>query len=112
MQIVPKDIGEANICNDIVKIRVDKSKIDPYYVFAYLSSELGQMQIRSRISGSTNEHLSPLAIEDLDIPIPSEDKWKNIAKLYKEGLDHLYIVDKNCSKGRNELQNIIGKLFN
>ncbi len=110
--IVPKDIGEANICNDIVKIRVDKNKIDPYYVFAYLSSELGQMQIRSRISGSTNEHLSPLAIEDLDIPIPSEDKWKNIAKLYKEGLDHLYIVDKNCSKGRNELQNIIGKLLN
>lgn len=99
--MVPQDIGEANICSDIAKIRIDKSKIDPYYIFSYLSSDLGQLQIRSRISGSTNEHLSPLAIENLEIPILTKSAQKKIAKNYKNIMEKIKNARKETEIGKN-----------
>jgi len=98
--MVPEDIGEANICSDIAKVRVDKSKIDPYYVFAYLSSELGQLQIRSRISGSTNEHLACLAVEELEIPLLPAKIRNEIAAEYKSAMESLRKAREATRKGK------------
>jgi len=106
--LVPTDIGEANICSDIAKVRVDANKADPYYVFAYLSSELGQLQIRSRISGSTNEHLAPLVIENLRIPLPPEEIRNKIGELYRVGLEQLEEVRQKAMEGREMLQGVVG----
>lgn len=83
---VPSDIGEANICGDIARIRVDPTKANPYYVFAFLTSALGHRYLRSRISGSTNEHLAPQAIESLLIPMPSEATQLSIGREYEKSL--------------------------
>lgn len=106
--MVPDSIGEANICSDIAKIKIDSGKIDPYYVFGYLSSELGQLQIRSRISGSTNEHLSPLAIEDLEIPLPSEETVNQISSKYQTTLRSIEAIVNNVSTAQEIVREVIG----
>lgn len=50
--VVPKDIGEANIDQNIVKIEVDSSKILPEYLSNFLNCDLGQHQMHRKMTGS------------------------------------------------------------
>ena len=66
--VVPEGVPEGlNICSDILRLRL--ADVDPYYVAAFLTSDLGQRQLYANISGSTNEHLDPEALEFLQVPL-------------------------------------------
>jgi type I restriction enzyme M protein len=84
--IVPPKIEEANICSDIVRLHIDKKKINPYYVLTFLNSNDGQIQILKQIYGSTNKHLDIDGLKTIIIPLdPNYEKLamqlKNIEKL-------------------------------
>ena len=40
--IVPKGFVEANMNQNFVKIEIDKNKISPYYILAYLNSKIAR----------------------------------------------------------------------
>jgi hypothetical protein len=69
-----------NICSDILRLR--PSGIDPYYLAAFLASDLGQRQLYANISGSTNEHLSPEALELVQVPLLPDAE--EIGRSYRE----------------------------
>lgn len=64
---------------DLVKGKINK-KNNPYYVFLYFLSQLGQKQILREITGATNGHLAPKDIKNFSIPLPPraiQDKIAN-----------------------------------
>lgn len=67
--VAPKGLAEANICGDILKIEINRQKLNPYYIAAFLSSSYGQIQIFRHIYGSTNMHLDTDAIKSILIPL-------------------------------------------
>jgi len=53
----------------IVKLHINKQKIDPYYVLTFLNSNEGQMQIFRQIYGSTNKHLDIDGLKSIILPL-------------------------------------------
>jgi len=72
--VAPQGLEEANICGDIVKIEIDRQKLNPHYIAAFLSSSYGQPQIFRHIYGSTNMHLDTDGIKSILIPLHAKQE--------------------------------------
>jgi type I restriction enzyme S subunit len=70
--VVPKDIGDANINQHCVKMEVDQTKIEPYYLSCFLNSELSKRQMDRAVTGSSRPALDFSAIRALLI-VHSQD---------------------------------------
>ncbi|MCX6820429.1 MAG: restriction endonuclease subunit S [Candidatus Aenigmarchaeota archaeon] len=68
---------------DMVKF-FTSDNVDPYYIQAFLLSQLGQYQLLRHITGATNKHLSPDDIEKIKIPIPSFSVQNKIGEEFKK----------------------------
>jgi len=69
------------ISSEIMKIRVNPSKINPYYLMIFLKSHFGEIQINQNIHGIAHVSITQEALVNLKIPIPSETFQKLIEKL-------------------------------
>lgn len=74
------------ICSGIAKMRVNR--YEPYYIFAILDTFIGLYQADQRtVISSTLSHLRPERLEEIIIPIISEQKQKEISQLVKEAFE-------------------------
>ena len=64
---------EVAICGDIAKL-TPKKEGDAILIANYLESELGQLQIKRTINGSTNFHLATSDIEQIVMPVIKDEK--------------------------------------
>lgn len=68
--IVEADILPANIDQDVARIALhDDGPIDPYFLVAFLRSELGRFQSARATTGQIQGHIALTALRDFDIPI-------------------------------------------
>lgn len=92
--VVPSGIGEANINQHLVRIRVDKNKILPKYISYFLNSRFGIAQSDRYVTGASRPALDYGAIKDFKILFPIDinvqeiiinkvDKFVEKAKEYK-----------------------------
>ncbi|MCU0441786.1 MAG: restriction endonuclease subunit S [Bacteroidia bacterium] len=72
--------GKYYLGGDIVKFLTDKSKFDPYFVYAFLRCKPSQIEIKRNVTGATNGHLSPDDVKHLLIPSPPLSVQQMIAK--------------------------------
>jgi type I restriction enzyme S subunit len=75
--VIPKHLREANICQDLVGVRVLK-QLDPYYVQAFLASQPGQTQALRWCQGNAHPHLGLEGIREWVVPVPSDSVCKAI----------------------------------
>lgn len=69
--VVPRELTEANINQHVVRIEVNRSQIDPYYLSCFLNSELCKRQMDRAVTGGTRPALDYDAIKSLLIAYPS-----------------------------------------
>lgn len=69
---------ESNISRDIALIRLDKERILPQYVYYFLMSNLGQIQIKHFISGALQDGLYLSNLNKIILPLPSLKEQKKI----------------------------------
>lgn len=70
--------GDYWLGGDIVKLSTNAASV-PEYVFSWLRSELLQRELKRRVTGATNGHLSPMDILSLPIPLPPLATQQKIA---------------------------------
>jgi len=76
---------EAVVDGHITIIRVDKKIINPKFVFVFLKSKLGRIQIERQIRGTTGQiEIYPTDLKTMLIPIPKKDSQEKIIKIYSE----------------------------
>lgn len=73
---------ECNINEHVFKIEI-KSDYNPYYVFSYLFSSLGQEQIYRLISGAAQKGITRDAIESIRVIAPPREVQDDIAEEVK-----------------------------
>lgn len=76
------EFPEANISPNVIIIRL-KDKNLAGYVAMVLLSEIGQTQIKQFISGGGKNSLTAPMINKIQIPIPTDDKLKQINNLFE-----------------------------
>lgn len=74
--VVPEDLGEANINQNLVRMEINQQLINPYYLSAYLNSKLTKNQINNMFAGNIQPILTHKKIKDLYIIYP-KDKTKS-----------------------------------
>lgn len=80
--LLNKDLGIANFTENCARIR--NSKIDPYYILAFLISKFGQNQVEREKVGTSQPKLSLDRLRRFRIFIPEEIELEHIANLVKK----------------------------
>ena len=83
--IVGNDILPANIDQDVARIALnDDAPIDPYFLVAFLRSELGRFQSSRATTGQIQGHIALGALREFDIPIVQDQS--KIVSLMRRGV--------------------------
>lgn len=102
--VVPDNLGECNASQEIVKIRVDKTKINPYYVAFYLHSEIGRRLLEIWQTGSTRPRTLIQNVRKILVVVPPMNIQKElvlrIERLMRTKKKKLAESEKNREKSR------------
>lgn len=66
---ITKRLHNAIVSDDLIRVRIQDEKLR-LYVFAYLQTEFAQNQMKKNEYGAIQQHLEPVHIKDILIPIP------------------------------------------
>lgn len=102
--VVPDGIGEANINQHLVRIRVNKNKILPQYLSYFLNCCFGITQTDRYVTGATRPALDYGAIKDLKILFPIDIKVQEIV------IKKVDVFVKKAKEYKLEYKKQIGKL--
>jgi type I restriction enzyme S subunit len=91
--IVPSDIDQAIISSHLTRIRLDKSKVLPEYINAFLQSEELLAILFSEAKGAIMKGLNSKIIRELEFPVPPLAEQKKI-------ISRLDLLLKNLNKIR------------
>jgi len=96
--IIPDNFGEANINQNVVRIVIDKKILNPFYLVAYLNSNVVKKQINALFTGNLQPILTYPKIKDLKIILPSKKIQDDIASKYESVTkireDSLKLIEK------------------
>ena len=71
----------------IIRVCSDNQRIDPAYLFAYLSSPYGYLGITQLRHGALIDEIDPGDLGNIHIPIVKEDQQKEIGDLVRQAYD-------------------------
>lgn len=102
--IIPEDypFDEANINEHVFLLRVNR-EVNPYFVFSFLKSEAGQMQINRDITGATITGIIRETTEKIKIPLPPLPIQNKIAEEVQQRMQKAEDLRKEA---KEELENV------
>jgi len=91
---IPQWVGaQATFVGEVMLIRPDKAKVDPYALLAYLRSPIAMSQIQKMIRGQT-AHLHPDDLLELEIPHCIFKKSRTLIDLIKNTKEQTLLSDQ------------------
>lgn len=103
--IVPENFCEANMNQNFVKITIDESKINPYYITCFLNSKFARRQINALLTGNIQSILTYPKISNIKIIVPKNENFQNsIEEKYKRAIDLSQKADKLISESLDILE--------
>jgi type I restriction enzyme, S subunit len=91
---------------DLLSLKTNKN-VDPYYLFAIMSSSNGQRQCQRWITGSTNGHLSPLDVSKFVIPRISGVSEKKVSELIQSSITATLESEELLEKAKKRVEEFI-----
>lgn len=92
--------------NNVIALELDKSKIYPPYVAAFLQSEKGVENIKSLSSNGVLSRLSISGIKELKIPMRSEVEQRQIGDEFLKTIEQIQILQNKYETSLNKLKTI------
>lgn len=110
--IIPEDypFEEANINEHVFLLRV-KEEINPYYIFSFLKSELGQIQIDRDITGGTITGIIRETTENIKIPLPPLPIQNKIAEEVKQRMQKAEQLQKEAKEDLESVKVEVEKII-
>ena len=86
---IPEEYQNKVMCvAEVMVIRINPEKIDPYYVLMYLRTENGYEALQRCIRGQT-AHIYPKDVKLIQIPVPPEDEMDLLKPIFDAMRDSL-----------------------
>ena len=98
------DENKYLVNDNLFILRLDKNKVDPYYILAFLKSKKTKDLIKSELKSSNN--LSMKVLKNLEIPFYSIEKREAIKNSIIDNLKNTKKAYKNISEFEKELRSI------
>ncbi len=105
--IADAEIDHSILVNgNLYIIQLDKDKIDPYYLKAFLDSESGAASIKQICYGAVVPNIPVEALKKMVIPLPPLDQQRKIAAEYTKALDGIKKLRSQLKSAEEKLKNI------
>jgi restriction endonuclease S subunit len=92
--IVQDSIDEGNINQNIARVRILDSSINPYYAGLFFLSKYGQLQIFRFVTGNAQAYLNSFQIGSFKIPVLSKQIQDRLGSCFKK-IENF--VENSCS---------------
>jgi len=106
--IVQDSIDEGNINQNIARVRILDSSINPYYCGLFFLSKYGQLQIFRFVTGNAQAYLNSFQIGSLKIPILSKQIQDRLGSYFKKIEDFVENSQSIYSQAENLLLEELG----
>lgn len=106
--IIIDRIGERKVIptGNLTVIRVNNEELDPVYLFAFLSGNLGKQLLSSLQTGSSILNIPKRALEEMNVPILDMDTQESIKNIFKTLNDELIKLNKIIAGINDMMANI------
>jgi restriction endonuclease S subunit len=91
---------------ELMRLRIKKDEINPYYLLAFLRSNTGYKLLQNCIRGQT-AHIYPKDIQNIEIPIIDKEIQKQIENLLKESHSLIKKSSENIDYAKRKMESII-----
>ncbi|MDN6195656.1 MAG: N-6 DNA methylase [Atopostipes suicloacalis] len=106
-----KDNITSFIDENFYVLRVKDQAIDPYYLLAYLQSDLGQNYLLSNYSGVTIQRINKKDLMHFKVPMTDESQEEKIAKEMKEYIEEIERLELKVELAKEEQSEGINQYF-
>lgn len=107
--VVPKEFDGCN-CSDLVIVHPDTSKINPYYLCAFINS-WGRLQVKNAKVGAIQKHFNVTEAKEMLIPLPDMEEQNLIANILRDINGKINLNNKIHSKLDSLLHSIYDYWF-
>ena len=97
------------LSGNLICIRLNQTKCNPYYLQAYLVSKDGERALNGIQTGTAIKVINPKQLETMTISLLDIDKQNNIAKNYKDTILEIKKLQYECEKKIEMLKDIYKK---
>lgn len=104
--VVPKEFDGCN-CSDLVIVHPDTSKINPYYLCAFINS-WGRLQVKNAKVGAIQKHFNVTEAKEMLIPLPDMEEQNLIANILRDINGKINLNNKIHSK----LDSLLHSIYN
>lgn len=87
-------------------IELDLNKVNPFYVQAFLASDLGKATLKSIYTGGAIPTITLEKLKRMIIPLPSLQEQEVIAQKYSAAVDELILLNRKVEKTKNRMKRI------
>ena len=108
--ILDKDFKKCNFTENAAKI-VCSEKLNPYYLYAFLTSKIGQQQLSRLIVGGVQPKLPLYAIEEIQILLPDIKTQEKVEKIIKYSFQLGYKAKQDYQKAVEILSEELNKCY-
>ena len=84
VRLIGEELDGYAVSDNINIIKVDRSKIDPEYLYSVLISAFGQNSVKKVQKGSVQNYNTPKSLKGILIPIISEPQYSEVVNNVKE----------------------------
>ena len=103
----PKE-GKHILANgNLFILRVDRTKVNPVYLKAFLEGETGTDLLKRISVGSTIPNISQRSLEGILIPLPSIEEQEKIVENYSNKQNEILILKSRLAKAISQLKEIV-----
>jgi len=109
--VIDEGMPPMIVAGNLVCIRVNRKKVDPYYLKIFLDSPVGHTLLEGVQTGSVIKVLNPKNIEEIPVPLIDIDKQKELADAFISAKQqYIDIVTRAEQEFEATLKNIYQKM--
>ena len=91
---------------NLLVLRLDTQKLDPYYLQAYLNSENGRLSIEQIQTGAVIISINPSRIEQINVSMVDKESQEIFAQKYKRKMTEFILAQEHVKKLKEQLDNL------
>lgn len=99
---------ECNVSQDVIAVRVDRKKVNPFYLAVFLNTRAGISQMRRWFQGQVQLHLSLPDARQILVPLPPERFQKRVEDSVHQAEAELASALEATSEAENLIASALG----
>ena len=111
IKVAVAEVGNRKIIpnGNLLVLRLDTEKIDPYYLEAYLNSENGLLALEKIQTGAVIISINPSRIEQIKVSMVNKEEQELFVEKYKRKMTELFLAQEHVKKLKDQINNLFTK---